>query len=370
MKFRKIGSIATAAVLAGTMGLMPVTALATTVDSTTTVGASNVLNKSWAVASTSQYDANQTFSFTVKYTEAEQVGTWTPKVTYKGTDAVKNTTTSNATVGGTSSTWSGSDTSYRTSLTAAQLLSGWDFKAPGVYKFDVSENNTSNTNVVTDTSHKTVTVVVTMPKDYPTNEIPVIESVGVATTGTDGKTSKTTADFNNTAKANSSLTVKKNVSGTAANKDDFFPFKLTVTNATGNYSVTTPDGNSHTLTAGQDYTFKLKNDQQIVVNNLPQGATYTVSETDQKGYDSTDATVTGESTDKNITDAKTPTATEVTGTIYETSGDTVAYTNKKGFATNTGITMNTLGYGAAAAVVVVAGGALIVSRRRHAGEDF
>lgn len=367
MKFttKKFGSIAAAAVLAGTMGLMPVTALATTVNSSAAT-----LNKSWTVASASQYDANQTFGFTIKYTGAEHVGTWTPEVTYKGTDAVENTTTSNATVGGSSSTWSGSDTSYSTSLTAAQLLSGWDFKTPGVYKFDVSENNTSNTNVVTDTSHKTVTVVVTMPENYPTNDTPVIESVGVATTGTDGKTSKTTADFNNTAKANNSLTVSKSVSGTAANTGDSFPFTLTVTNATGSYSVTLPDGKQGTLTAGTPYNFILTNNQQIVVNNLPQGATYTVSETDQKGYDSTDATVTGESTDKNITDAKTATATEVTGTIDETSGDTVAYTNKKGFATNTGITMNTLGYGAAAAVVVVAGGALIVSRRRHAGEDF
>ena len=61
--------------------------------------------------------------------------------------------------------------------------------------------------------------------------------------------------------------------------------------------------------------------------------------------------------------------TVATGKVQDAT-TTVAYKNDKGFATNTGITMNTLPFVAVATVAVAGGAALVISRRRHAGEDF
>ncbi len=76
-------------------------------------------------------------------------------------------------------------------------------------------------------------------------------------------------------------------------------------------------------------------------------------------YDESFKIDTGESTEGRV----------AMGTIKE-GGDTVAYTNTRGFSADTGITMNTLPFVAVGVVAVAGGTALVISRRRHAGEDF
>lgn len=363
MKFttKKFGSIATAAVLAGTMAFMPATAFAVSFndEASSTVAGTTVLNKEWDAASAAQFSNDEVFKYDVTFKDAQQVGSWIPDTLTKDTKEVT-----------LSSKWADnatSDLKSKASLTAKQLLGEYSFTNPGVYNFTVKEADTKNPNITYDTHEYTVSVVVTMPDTYPNDPTPVIESVGVKTTDANGKTTKTTADFTNTAAANDSLTVTKKVSGAAANTTDVFDYTLTVSGASGKYTVNMPDGTTRTLTAGEDFKFSLSHNQQIVVNNLPDGATYTVTETNTRGYDSTDVADEDDTTAPIVKKGEgTPTGK---GTISK-DGDTVAFTNNKGFASGTGITMNTLPFVVVATVAVAGGAALVISRRRHAGEDF
>jgi hypothetical protein len=63
---KKFGSIATAAVLAGTMAFMPATALAAQVSSNDT-GAATQITKTWEVPSPAQYSASEAFTFELTY---------------------------------------------------------------------------------------------------------------------------------------------------------------------------------------------------------------------------------------------------------------------------------------------------------------
>lgn len=362
MKFttKKFGSIATAAVLAGTMAFMPATAFAVSFsDAGNTLANTTVLNKEWDVASAAQFNNDEVFKYTVTFDGADPVGNWTPDTLSKTPQTVE-----------LHSKWLDNAQGLKSSasLDAKQLLGGYTFNNPGRYKFTVSEVDSGNPNIKYDTKTYTVTVVVTMPEDYPTHTDPVIESVGVATTDANGKTTKTTANFTNRAADNDSLTVSKKVSGAAASTSDLFDYTLTVSGASGKYTVNMPDGTKKTLTAGEDFKFSLSHNQQIVVNNLPDGATYTVTETNTKGYDSTDVADTDDSTAANVKKGEgTPTGK---GTITKGVDNKVAFTNNNGFASGTGITMNTLPFAVVATVAVAGGAALVISRRRHAGEDF
>ncbi|QUC04375.1 Spy0128 family protein [Atopobium sp. oral taxon 416] len=360
MKFssKKFGSIATAAVLAGTMAFMPATAFATTVTST-----NNLVSKTWVAASNAQLNDAEKFTFDLTFDSAktQQQGTNTlTDFSDFGTKKVDVTTTWKKDANG--------KTSATANLSAADLFGTTDFTTPGTYVFHLKEEKGSNPNITYSDVEYDIYVTVAWPDDYPTSKTPVIKSIKVH----DKDNNKTeTASFTNSAAANDNLTVSKNVSGSAANIADTFSYTLDVKGATGQYTVKKSDGTSDTLTAGTTYTFTLQDGQHIVVNNLPDGATYTVTETDTKSYDSTDVTDEDDTTADNVTlaDVKGGNAPIGKGTISK-GGDAVAFKNKKGFASDTGITMNTLPFIAVAMVAVAGGVALVISRRRHAGEDF
>lgn len=364
MKKINIKSGAMAAVLAGTMALSMVPATAFAADATagaTVTQTGTAITKDWTVASEAQYDENQSFSFDLTYVGATNGG-------YSGNQVVKydnkvpeqNKTLKTVTLKELSK--KGDTLTYEKTLSQSDLFSGFTFETPGVYHFQLKENDVDNKNVVKDSSVYDVYVNVRW-KDGSVSEPEVMSVTFKKTTDTDKSDS---AAFDNTAKSNHKLTVSKKVAGTAANTNDEFEFTLTVQNATGNYNV--KKGNdTETLTAGTAYTFKLKDGQKIEVQNLPEGATYTVQETNTKNYDSTDVADEDETTPKNVEKGKgTPTGQG----IINTEDDTVAFTNNKGFAPQTGITMNSLA-GIVVATVAVAGGVTLVIRRRNrAGEDF
>lgn len=365
MKKINVKSGAMAAVLAGTMALSMVPATAFAADATagaTVTQPGTAITKDWTVASEAQYDENQSFSFDLTYVGATNGG-------YSGNQVVKydnkvpeqNKTLKTVTLKELSK--KGDTLIYEKTLSQSDLFSGFTFETPGVYHFQLKENDVANKNVVKDSSVYDVYVNVAWKKNSVSE--PEVQSVKFTK---DNKTTKSeSATFSNTAKSNHKLTVSKTVAGTAANTGDVFSFKLTVKNATGKYNV--KKGNDTTqLTAGEAYDFTLKDGESIEVQNLPEGATYTVEETDAKGYDSTDVTDEDEATPENVVNNGD---TKPTGKgIINTEDDTVAFTNNKGFAPETGITMNSLA-GIAVATVAVAGGVTLVIRRRNrAGEDF
>lgn len=347
MKFttKKFGSIATAAVLAGTMAFMPMTAFATTVDSP-----SNLVTKTWTAASNAQLNDTETFTYDLTFERSTSQGTNTPTDFSKfGTKKVELTSKWKTNANGATAT---------ANLTAAQLFGDTNFTAPGTYVFHLKEEAGSNPNISYSTAEYDIYVVVSWPEDYPTHTTPVIQSIKAH----DAQGNKAeSASFTNSAAANDSLTISKTVAGAAANTNDSFNYTLSVSGASGNYTVTKHSGTTdttETLTAGTDYSFSLKHGESIVVANLPVGATYTVTEADTD-YEESNKVDNVESNEGHV----------ATGTI-KNGGDTVVYKNTKGFGPDTGITMNTLPFVAVGVVAVAGGAALVITRRRHAGEDF
>lgn len=156
--------------------------------------------------------------------------------------------------------------------------------------------------------------------------------------------------------ANDSLTVSKKVAGTAANTQDEFSYTLKIEGAQGSYDYVL-DGAAGTFDAKDALTFKLKHGQSIEIKNLPEGATYTVTEADT-AYNENFA----------VDGGKAQAGAVATGTIH--NGSAVAYTNEKGFAPATGINSDTLPFVFGGLVVVAGAGALLISRKRRASEEF
>lgn len=346
---------AMAAVLAGTMALsmVPATAFAATVTSTDTG-----LTKTWEVPSNAQF-TNETFNFTLKYDRAEKIGSNDTAAPTSGDKAF-----SSKTVSLSKNDFTGDSNTKTASKNFAQLFDGIDFSKPGSYYFTLTENAGTNQNIVYDTTSYTVRVDVVWATD----------ANGALTGGTTvdsvkaykgEKKQSNGATFANTD-PNGNLTVSKTVKGIAANTDDEFKFHAALKDKNGkmlegsySYKKTSADGAVTTGTYTSGDGFKLKSGETFEVENLPEGATYTVTETDAKGYDSTDVTAEGEKGDKSGS-----------GTIVNHDNDTVAFVNNKGFATQTGITMNTLPFVVAGVVAVAGGATLVISRRKRAGEDF
>ena len=330
-----------AAALAGSMVIaLPGAAFATTVgDNGFTV------DKTWTAASNTQLNNTEAFTFQIQFTGATAQGTWEPAALSQ--DPVQRTLTADW------KTLAGAGASANASLTAQQLFAGYDFTAPGTYSFTVKEIAGSNPNIVYDGTEYNVEVVVTMPDNYPESDAPVIKEIKAKAADGD-KADK--AAFANTAKANDSLTVSKKVAGTAANTQDEFSYTLKIEGAQGSYDYVL-DGAAGTFDAKDALTFKLKHGQSIEIKNLPEGATYTVTEADT-AYNENFA----------VDGGKAQAGAVATGTIH--NGSAVAYTNEKGFAPATGINSDTLPFVFGGLVVVVGAGALLISRKRRASEEF
>lgn len=331
-----------AAALAGSMVIaLPGAAFATTVEDN-----GFTVDKTWIAASNTQLNNTEAFTFEVQFTDATAQGTWTPAEL--STDKVVRTLTADW------KTLAGAGASANDSLTAKTLFAGYNFTAPGTYNFTVKEIAGSNPNIVYDGTEYNVEVVVSMPDNYPASDTPVIREIKAKAANGD-KADK--AAFANTAKANDSLTVSKKVAGTAANTQDEFSYTLKIEGAQGFYDAV-KGNDKYTVEAGKDFTFNLKHDESIEIKNLPEGATYTVTEADT-AYDESFVVDSG----------KVQAGAVATGAI-EAGGSTVAYTNEKGFAPATGVNSDTMPFVFGGLVVVVGAGALLISRKRRASEEF
>ena len=330
-----------AAALAGSMVIaLPGAAFATTVDNN-----GFTVDKTWTAASNTQLNNTEAFTFEVQFTGATAQGTWTPADL--STDQVVRTLTADW------KTLAGAGASANASLTAKILFAGYDFTAPGTYNFTVKEIAGSNPNIVYDGTVYNVEVVVSMPDNYPASDTPVIKEIKAKVANGD-KADK--AAFANTAKANDSLKVFKKVAGTAANTQDEFSYTLKIEGAQGSYGYVL-NGVAGTFDAKDTLTFKMKHDQSIEIKNLPEGATYTVTEADTD-YTESFAVDGGQAQAGKV----------ATGTIHKDS--TVVYTNEKGFAPATGVNSDTMPFVFGGLVVVAGAGALLISRKRRASEEF
>ena len=330
-----------AAALAGSMVIaLPGAAFATTVEDN-----GFTVDKTWTAASNTQLNNTEAFTFEVQFTGATAQGTWTPADL--STDKVVRTLTADW------KTLAGAGASANASLTAKTLFAGYDFTAPGTYNFTVKEIAGSNPNIVYDGTVYNVEVVVSMPDNYPASDTPVIKEIKAKVANGD-KADK--AAFANTAKANDSLKVFKKVAGTAANTQDEFSYTLKIEGAQGSYGYVL-NGVAGTFDAKDTLTFKMKHDQSIEIKNLPEGATYTVTEADTD-YTESFAVDGGQAQAGKV----------ATGTIHKDS--TVVYTNEKGFAPATGVNSDTMPFVFGGLVVVAGAGALLISRKRRASEEF
>lgn len=330
-----------AAALAGSMVIaLPGAAFATTVDNN-----GFTVDKTWTAASNTQLNNTEAFTFEVQFTGATAQGTWTPADL--STDKVVRTLTADW------KTLAGAGASANASLTAKTLFAGYDFTAPGTYNFTVKEIAGSNPNIVYDGTVYNVEVVVSMPDNYPASDTPVIKEIKAKVANGD-KADK--AAFANTAKANDSLKVFKKVAGTAANTQDEFSYTLKIEGAQGSYGYVL-NGVAGTFDAKDTLTFKMKHDQSIEIKNLPEDATYTVTEADTD-YTESFAVDGGQAQAGKV----------ATGTIHKDS--TVVYTNEKGFAPATGVNSDTMPFVFGGLVVVAGAGTLLISRKRRASEEF
>ncbi len=338
---------AAVAIMAGLMGLAPVAANAAMITNLPEI------NKTYEVASSTQYNKDEVFKFVVEYSKYDAAGssyTGEVKVNDKAikignaqdvTIAAKNMTAANNTYTG-----------------KASFLNGYDFTQPGVYEFKVTETAGENHNIAYNVGNKTYVVKIVVHRTDDGQV--VVKDVLFVDKGAGEKASNVA--FTNGAAGHTTnqnqLTVDKKVSGTAANTEDPFTFTLTITGkATGSYDVVDQGGASlGTVTVGNPAKFTLKHGQSFAVVNLPIGASYTVTEL-ANNYD--DTLINGKKDDDR----------SITGTINE-ENNAVHYVNEKGFAPQTGITMNALPFVGIAVVAVAGGATLVISRKRRSGEEF
>ena len=376
MKKISLKSGAMAAVLAGTMALsmVPATAFADEAKTPENYNTTQTIVKTYEYGKTPL--VAQTFTFDLAYAnKAEKVGSNETQVPTKveGKEG-KVTVTTPATDD------SPADEMVSATAKLKDLVDQYNFSAPGKYYFTLSEESSNNPNISDSQATYTVRVDVVWNAHYSATTIN-----GVAlfknTNGVAGDKKEASADFTNGSKAaTGAFKVSKKVSGTAANTNDYFKYTLQLIDTTqvaGSYTVVDKDGKTvATLSKGNDYTvdFYLKDGGSVSVTGLPKGTDYKVTES-EKVVEDNNGTKT-EGTDDNgytetykVNNGESEKGTVATGTVQD-ADTTVAYTNDKGFATSTGVTMNMLP-GIGIAVVAVAGGAtLVISRRKRAGQDF
>lgn len=354
---------------------IPGTAMAAdvTYDSTATA-----FTKYWEVASDQQYDSTQTFTFTrtfVTYSGSNYSDT-----SYTSSDDLSDTdfaTVATEKTDITTDSWtvsSTSSTTYYDVVTYGDVLGDLTFPEPGIYTFSIEENDSGNYNVVddSDTSYYLVVNVQWADASNPGGSTAIASAY--MTTDTDDSTAKTTsASFTNSAQTTSNVTVKNTVTGTAANTSDEFTFTLSLSaDTTGSYAVVDADGNSlGTVSSAASLEVTLSNGEVAIIQNLPVGATYYVTESGND-YDSS-SYVVSDSNNSSIETGETTasdTALATSKLTVDAYDDTITFTNTKGFTAATGITANTLPFVIIGAIVVAGVVVLLVKRRRRSYEEF
>lgn len=284
------------------------------------------------------YQPAETFKFTVKGVDPTENETRNGmKVsTGIGTITAKDVTTD---------TTKNGDQTYTSAFDLSQLT----FTQPGIYKYQVTEENGKNADMDYDTAPRYLYVFV---KRYENGNVAVYNSELVDSRDSKNKagefTNKYGVDDNNEGLFKD-LTITKEVTGVMGDTQKDWNFDLTLTSGSGRSTYVVKQGNEKkTLTSGQTYEFTLKSGESIKVENLSTTDTYTVTE-DESGQDKYETT--GE-----VKEAKNMAAVDVKETI----------TNKRDEVTPTGIMMM---YGPYALMVALAGALGLFVAKKHRAEE-
>ena len=262
------------------------------------------------------------------------------------------------------------------------------FSAPGIYRWIITEirAEAKPSGIDYDNSYERTLDVFVKYSDTNENQLEVSDYILYNSKKTDGNSDAGSKDdgFTNTY-TTYDLTLTKTVTGNQGDRDKFFKFTVTISNAVPGtvYDVTVPTDvptqndleqgdviasvNPHELTVGPALepattgsvtaTYYLKHNQSIVIKGLTADTKYTITETD---YSSDGYTTTN--TDDN-TDGKTTTTKDM-----GTDNHTVTFTNTKNGSVPTGILLETAPYLILGAVVVAGLVVLFATRRRRTRE--
>mgnify|MGYP000794451146 CR=1 FL=1 len=247
-------------------------------------------------------------------------------------------------------------------------LTSVEFKAPGIYRYIITETSSSRNGIANDTTAtRTLDVHVSYAPD--SNDQLVVSGYTLYPgTKTDAvKVSEENKDdgFTNTY-TTYDLTLSKKVTGNQGDRDKEFMFTVNITNAVEGtkYTVLVPESAPDTLAADEygnvSKEYSLKHDQSITIQGLTAGTNYTITE---NSY-ATD----GYTTSYKIDNDSSVTASSTNEQTMGDSDHTVAFTNDKKGTVPTGILLETAPY-IGLGVAVIAGLALLfATRRRRAGE--
>lgn len=285
------------------------------------------------------------------------------KFTVKGVDPTENDTRNGMKVSTGIGTITANDVTTNTdkngdqTYTSAFDLSKVRFTQPGIYKYEVKETSGNNNDMTYDVVTRYLYVFV---KRDENGNVAVYNSELVDSRDSKNKagefTNKYGVDDNNEGLFKD-LTIKKDVTGAMGDTNKEWEFHLTITSGSGRntYVVKKNKGKSNektlgNLTSGENntYTFWLKDEESITVENLSTTDKYTVTET-EAGKD-------GYKTDGQIEKPKAMVKSDVTETI----------TNNRDAVNPTGIIMM---YGPYALMVALAGALGLFVAKKHRAEE-
>lgn len=228
---------------------------------------------------------------------------------------------------------------------------GVSIKEPGVYYWPITKQVTDTDNIADATNvSNSFYLYVVATDNGGTLKIDSVFLSAVAPNSLAGQNSKGDITEEYPAQA-VNLTLSKTVAGSQGSKNQYFKFEILLTNPanaaqitynlSGNYDVSVPatayndqQANPETVTPGTKLTIWLKDGQNVTINNMLSGTSYTITESNNDGYEVTSKVREGN-------------ATEIEGTGYEvsdnslTASTTVAYTNTKEPEIPTGIELET-----------------------------
>ena len=315
---------------------------------------------------------NVTFRFTVTAGTAQVASGGSPAI-YAGVDADSiavsdaSFTTSDSTTPGTPSNTEDSTQKYATKSVTVNLQ-GVTFNKPGIYRYVIAETATSQDGITNDTNATRTLDVYVTNKDDTSNEL---EVKGYALHPSDDSSEKADG-FTNTYTTHN-LILKKLVEGNQGDRNKYFKFTVSITNAVEgtvyNVDLTNADSNPNvndgttnsnqlvatdgTVTA----TYYLKDDQSITIKGLTGGTHYTITEESYSsdGYTTTNTVDGTASSQGGTTDDKT----------MGNSSHEVVFTNHKEGIVPTGILIETGPYILMGAVVIIGLVALLATSRRR-----
>ena len=247
-------------------------------------------------------------------------------------------------------------------------FSNVSYKSVGIYYYKISETNKKTAGV---TYAPAIGMKVTVGNKDDVGTDLEVKSVSFWTLGVnDSFATKISGDdaFENTYTANT-LRMKKTVKGDMGNKtNDYFTYKLTLKGAENvvypaSYEVKGGSDSTNptevTVVAGEEksYTFKLKHNDEIYIENLPAGIEWSVTEAAADGY----TAYTEYSLLKKTEGSRFSGTTNATEVKAE-------FTNVKEGTVDTGVILDNAPY-IALLTIVAAGAVFMVIKKRRSYDD-